>query len=181
MKDINQLLKLSAQKDQSAFKRLYEQTSPKLYSLALRYMVRPSLAEEVLQEAYIKIWGKADRFDSNKGHALAWMSVITRNTALDTKRALISRPEEVKSTYEGVDFITSDTNLSLDTSLEYVEEIKSMDKRLKALKPEQRKCIIFSYYYGYSHQELSDMMRKPLGTIKSWIRKGGHQLLAQAQ
>ncbi len=178
MKDLNQLLKLSAEKDQTAFKRLYEQTSPKLYSLALRFMGRPSLAEEVLQEAYIKIWDKAGRYDSSKGNALAWMSVITRNTALDTKRAFSSRPDEVESTYEGADFVTSDTNLSLDTSLEYIEEIKNMDKRLKSLKPEQRECIIFSYFYGYSHQELSDMMGKPLGTIKSWIKRGGDQLLA---
>ena len=178
MKDLNQLLKLSAGKDKVAFKRLYEQTSSKLYSLALRYMGRPSLAEEVLQESYIKIWDKADRYDSSKGHALAWMSVITRNTALDVKRSFSSRPEEVESRYEGANFVASDINLSLDSSLDYMEEIKNMDKRLKALKPEQRQCIIFSCFYGYTHQELSDMMGKPLGTVKSWIKRGGHQLLA---
>jgi len=170
---------LSAERDQAAFKRLYDQTSPKLYKLAIRVMGRPSLAEEVLQESYIKIWDKADRYDSSKGNALAWMSVITRHTALDTKRSFSSRPKEVESSFEGTAFVTSDTNISLGSRIEYTEKIKNMDRRLKTLKPEQRKCIIFSYFYGYSHRELSEMMEKPLGTIKSWIKRGGHQLLTQ--
>jgi len=178
MKDLNQLLKLSAEKDQVAFKRLYEQTSPKLYSLALLFMGRPSLAEEVLQESYIKIWNKADRYDPSKANALTWMSVVTRNTSLDTKRSFSRKPEEVESTYEGEDFVAGDINLGLDTSIEFEEKMKGMDRRLNKLNPEQRKCIIFSYFYGYTHQELSDMMGKPLGTIKSWIKRGGRQLLA---
>lgn len=179
MNDLNQLLKLSAKKDQAAFKSLYEQTSPKLYSLALRYMKRPSLAEEVLQESYIKIWDKASRYDSSQGNAIAWMSVITRNKALDTKRTFSRRPEEVESTYEGEDFVASDINLSIESQTDFVEEIKNLDKGLNMLNPEQRKCIIFSRFYGYTHKELSLMLGKPLGTIKTWISRGAEELLAQ--
>ena len=178
MENLNQLLELSAEKHQPAFKKLYEQTSPKLYSLALRYMKRPSLAEEVLQESYIKIWDKASRYDSSQGNAIAWMSVITRNTALDTKRSFTSRPEEVESTYEGEDFVASDINLSIESQTDFVEEIKNLDKCLNKLNAEQRKCIIFSRIYGYTHQELSHIMGKPLGTIKTWINRGSDQLLA---
>lgn len=178
MDNLNQLLKLSAEKDQKAFKELYEQTSTKLYNLALRYMRRPSLAEEVLQESYIKIWDKASRYDSSQGNAIAWMSVITRNTALDVKRSFSSRPDEVEITYEGEDFVVSDMNLSLETQTDFVEEIKNLDQRLNKLNPEQRKCIIFSRIYGYTHQELSNIMGKPLGTIKTWINRGNDQLLA---
>ena len=178
MNDLNKLIELSAQKDQAAFKKLYEQTFPKLYSLALRIMVRASLAEEVLQEAYMKIWDKADSYNSSKGHVLAWMTIITRNTALDTLRSLSVRPEEVETVYEGEAYVSSDINLSPENRIAYVEQIKQMDERLKTLQAEQRQCIIFSHFYGYTHQELSEMLEKPLGTIKSWIRRGGQQLLA---
>jgi len=178
MKELNKLLKLSAEKDQVAFKQLYELTSTRLFRLALRYMKRPSLAEEVLQEAYIKIWDKAESYDSDKGNAIAWMSVITRNTSLDTMRASTNRPEEVETTYEGDDFVASDINLGSDIRFDYVEQTENMDARLKKLKPEQRQSIIFSYFYGYTHKEISVLMDKPLGTIKSWIKRGGQQVLA---
>ncbi len=178
MKDLNKLLTLSAKKDQMAFKQLYELTSPRLFRLALSYMKRPSVAEEVLQEAYIKIWDKAENYDSTKGNAIAWMSVIIRNTSMDTKRAFTSRPEEVESTYEGDDFVDNDINLGSDIRLDYVEQIENMDARLNQFKPEQRQSIIFSFFYGYTHEEISKLLGKPLGTIKTWIKRGGLQLAA---
>ena len=179
MNDLNQLLELTAHKDQAAFKRLYDQTSPRLFSIAKRIMERESLAEEVLQEAYIKIWDKAERYNSSKGHALAWMTVITRNTALDTLKSLSVRPEEVETVYEGSPYVASDINLSPENRIDYLKQLKQTDERLNALQAEQKQCIIFSHFYGYSHQELSEILEKPLGTIKSWIRRGNSQILAE--
>ena len=177
MDNLNQLLELSAQKDQVAFKKLYEQTSLKLYSLAVRIMKRESLAEEVLQEAYMKIWDKADSYNSSKGQVLAWMTTIIRNTALDTLRSLSVRPEEVETVYEGTAYVSSDINLSQENRIDYVEQIQLMNERLKSLQAVQRQCIIFSKFYGYTHQELAEMLKKPLGTIKTWLRRGEIQLL----
>ena len=173
---MNQLLRLSAEKNQPAFSKLYSRTSPKLYSVALQFMGRKSLAEEVLQETYIKIWEKAGFYDPSKGHVLTWMSVITRNTAMDTKRTYLCRPEEVETTYEGEDFVASDINMCLEDQTDFEEEIEKFDRSLHDLNPEQRKCIIYSLFYGYSHREISEIMGKPLGTIKTWIRRGSSHL-----
>jgi len=82
------LIQRSANNDQLAFKLLYELTSPKLYSLVLKIIKKKKIAEEVLQESYIKIWHRADRYDPTRDSVIGWMSIITRNTAIDTLRAL---------------------------------------------------------------------------------------------
>ena len=83
-----ELLQRCSRQDQQAFKQLYQEASPKLYSLALRLMQKPELAEDVLQEAFIKIWQKADTYNVQKGKALTWMATVTRNKALDKLRSL---------------------------------------------------------------------------------------------
>ena len=87
---INQteLIQRSANNDQLAFKLLYELTSPKFYSLALKIIKKKKLAEKVLQESYIKIWCRADSYDPSRESVIGWMSIITRNTAVDTLRTL---------------------------------------------------------------------------------------------
>lgn len=177
MNNDSELLQRSAQKDRAAFKSLYEQTSPKLFALALHIMQRESLAEEVLQEAYLKIWNHADSYDLTKGSVIGWMSVVTRNTAFDALQALSRRPVEVETSYEGPSFICRDNNLNTDKRVEHDDQLQWIVERLQRLRPEQRQCILFSHYYGYTHQELSKMLGKPLGTIKTWIRRGSQQLL----
>jgi len=87
---INQieLIQRSANNDPLAFKLLYDLTSPKLYSLVLKIIKREKLAEEALQESYIKIWHRANSYDPSNDSVIGWMSIITRNTAVDTLRDL---------------------------------------------------------------------------------------------
>lgn len=173
---INELLQCSAQKDQFAFKCLYEETSARLFSQVLHLVRRRSLAEEVLQEAYLKIWKRADSYDSTKGSVIGWMSVIARNTALDALRSLNSRPEEVEAGYECMNFAVTDFNEKPDKRTEFEIQVRRLIGRLKKLRPEQIQCLLFSYYYGYSHQELSELLGTPLGTIKGWLRRGSQLL-----
>lgn len=176
MTNQTELLRRSAKNDQLAFKQLYEETSPKLYSLVLRIMSTKSVAEEVLQESYLKIWRKADSYDPTKGSVIGWMTVITRNTAFDTLRALSSRPQETETSYEGSQFVSVEH--SPEVSSDQTSKLQTLEQQLQMLRPEQRESIIYSYYYGYSHRELSEMTGKPLGTIKAWIRRGSQQLLS---
>lgn len=169
------LLQRSAQKDQVAFKRLYDETSPGLFSMTLRIVRRRSLAEEVLQEAYLKIWNRADSYNPSKASVFGWMSVITRNTALDKLRSLNSRLEEVYASYEGSNFASR--GMSPEDRTEHDKQLNKVVEGLQAPHSEQRKCILFSYYYGYTHKELSEILGKPLGTVKGWIRRGSQQLL----
>lgn len=165
-----ELLEKCATQDQRAFKQLYQEASPKLYSLALRLLQKPELAEDVLQEAFIKIWQKAGTYNSLKGKAFTWMATVTRNTSLDKLRSLKLKSAETNVQYEGLDFASDD--LEPDHQEDLSQEMQRLRECLKQLQPSQRECILLSYYYGHTHQELSVKLNKPLGTVKAWIRRG---------
>lgn len=165
-----ELLQRCSKQDQQAFKQLYQEASPKLYSLALRLMQKPELAEDVLQEAFIKIWQKADSYNVQKGKALTWMATVTRNKALDKLRSLKLKYAETDIQYEGLDFASDD--LEPEHQEDLSQEMQRLRECLKQLQPAQRECILLSYYYGHTHQELSEKLNKPLGTVKAWIRRG---------
>lgn len=174
--DHTELLKQSANNDQQAFKKLYDETSPILYSLALRILNKKHLAEECLQEAYLKIWTKAGSFDGTKSSSLTWMHTITRNTALDKLRSRKSRPQQTIVDEYDLSTISSSV-LMPDTILELGSEIKQRFDSLKDRKPLQRECIMLFNYYGHTHQELSKKLGIPLGTVKAWIRRSKPQVL----
>jgi len=164
------LLKRCAKQDQIAFKQLYQESSPKLYGLALRITRKPELAEDVLQDSFIKIWQKADTYSRHKGKGMTWMATITRNKALDKLRRLKVRPQEIAIQYEGLDFASTD--LEPDHQEDLSQEMRQLRECLNLLQPPQRDCILLSYYYGHTHEELSEQLNQPLGTVKSWIRRG---------
>ncbi len=160
----------SPHRDQKAFKRLYEVTSPRLYSLVLGLLKHKGMAEEILQESYFKIWNSADSYQQGKGKAITWMATVTRNKALDKLRSLKARPKETETVYEGVEFAATD--LQPDNLTTVDEELQQLMDCLDDLQAEQKECILLSYYHGYTHHELAERMQKPLGTVKAWIRRG---------
>ena len=165
-----ELLQKTADGDQLAFKKLYEMSSPKLMGLCLRLMQAEALAEDVLQEGFIKIWDKADTYVPGKGKAMTWMSTVIRNKGLDKLRSLKSKAAETEIQYEGIEFASID--LEPDKIENLSQDVKGLMACLDKLKPDQRECILLSYYYGHTHQELADKLGRPLGTIKAWIRRG---------
>jgi RNA polymerase sigma-70 factor (ECF subfamily) len=164
------LLVRCAKKDKPAFQQLYHNCSPILYSIALRIVKQKELAEDILQEAFLKIWRSAKLFKPEKGKAITWMIALTRNKALDKLRSLKSRPQEVETEYEGINFITSVLQPDDDTQLN--EEVSALMRCLGSMKAEQRECIVLAYYYGYTHMELATKLDQPLGTVKTWISRG---------
>ncbi len=171
MEDIYaELLQKTATGDQLAFKKLYEMSSPKLMSLSLRLMQTEALAEDVLQEGFIKIWDKADSYSPGKGKAMTWMSTVIRNKGLDKLRSLKTKAAETEIQYEGLEFASTD--LEPDRLENLSQDVQGLMACLDRLKPDQRECILLSYYYGHTHQELADKLGRPLGTIKAWIRRG---------
>ena len=167
---LSELLLRCAKQDQIAFKQLYQLSSPKLYSVALHILHKPELAEDVLQESFIKIWKKVDTYHVHKGKAITWMTTITRNKAFDTLRRLKVRPKEIAIQYEGLGFAS--TELEPDHQEDLIQDIHRLLGSLKLLQPTQRECILLSCYYGYTHEELSEQLNVPLGTAKAWIRRG---------
>lgn len=173
MSDREQLetwLQASAAGDQQAFKRLYEATSPHLYALLLRILRNPDAANDVLQDTYIKVWEKGHLYSPERGAPLTWLLSIARYRALDVVRR--RRPEVLLAD-------TSELSEAFDaaapgplTQSEVLQMWNSMQDCLMALQSPQRKSVLLAYYEGLTHQELAGRMEAPLGTVKSWVRRG---------
>lgn len=176
MDPLNELLiRCGQDKDASAFRELYQLASPRLFALCKRMMRDEALAEDILQEAFVKIWNKASSFASGKGSAMTWMSTIVRNQALDKLRMAKSRPVLAdEGEYETLDFASEE--LSPDSLKALSDDTQRLLECMEELKPEQRECIMSAFYYGHTHDELATQMDKPLGTVKAWIRRGLEQL-----
>ena len=165
------LMKQCQQDNVIAFEKLYQQSSPKLYGLLLTLMGQQSLAEEVLQEAYLTIWQRINTYDVNKGKAITWMMTIARNKGLDRLRALKVRPELDNSRNNDIEVIIKENRLP-DNNIKNTQDWEQLKACLKQLSNDQCDCILMSFYYGYTHKELSLKLNRPLGTIKAWLRRG---------
>lgn len=169
-----ELLHLCAQGDDQAFARLYEQTSGKLLATSMRILGTRQAAEDVLQEAFISVWKKAQSFDSSKASSMTWMTTIVRNRSLDVLRSLKCRPQETDIEYEGIDFAVEDLSPEDRAGLGMMTN-RVLDC-LQEQKEQQRKSVLMAYYYGQTHEEISAELVVPLGTVKAWIRRGVERL-----
>lgn len=145
--------------DQRAFKQLYQENCGLVYTVALRILRDGSLAEDAVQETFVKIWRSAGQFDAVLGTPKSWISVIARNVALDLIRK--RRPhEELSDIY--ITAIAADTCEPSDPKL---------TQSLARLPEEQITAIVTMYTYGMSYSELSSRLGAPVGTIKSRVRR----------
>ncbi len=158
------LLGSIAQGDKQAFSTLYQNTSKQLYAVSLKMLRRKELAEEALQDAYVRIWHNASEYRSGKGSVLTWMISIVRYRALDILRYNKIRKED--------ELVDSD-NFDIDTPEQTSDsEQLLLDQCLQQLDLQQRQAIYLAYFNGCSHKEVVNHLNNPLGTIKSWIRRG---------
>ncbi len=171
MNPLNTLLVQVANKDQRAFEKLYKAASPKLFSLCLRLVNYDNeTAEDILQEAFIKIWNKADKFNTEKGSAMAWMGTVVRNQSFDRLRSNKSRPElSEEGDYESLDYASKD--LLPEQNSFQSQQIALLKGMLENLPEQQKECVTQSLVYGRSHAEIAEQMQVPLGTIKAWLRR----------
>lgn len=171
MNTLNILLAKAAKNDQVAFQQLYKEASPKLFALSLRLMNQDhGAAEEVLQEAFIKIWNKADKYEADKGQAMTWMSRVVRNQAFDRLRSYKSRPVLVEELdHDIIENTSKDAEPEQQNS--HAEQLLVFKEILESLPKKQRECVTHSLVYGRSHSEIAEEMQIPLGTVKAWLRR----------
>ncbi len=167
---LSDLLAHCALRDQRAFATLYQLSSAKLFAVAVRITRRRDWAEEVLQEAFVNIWNHAAGYNSTKSAPMTWMTAIVRNRALDWLR----RPREVEIDDEHEELMASipDESPGPEELLRRSLEVGELAECMKTLTEEQQRGITLAFFYGLSHAELAEQMRKPLGTVKTWIRRG---------
>ncbi|MCG8016842.1 MAG: sigma-70 family RNA polymerase sigma factor [Candidatus Thiodiazotropha sp. 'RUGA'] len=171
--ELEALLAACALNDRKAFARLYRMTSAKLYGVVLRILVRDEWAQDCLQDAYIKIWNNADSYRAYLAAPLTWMSTIARNQALDLLRK--RKREVMESDDKGLPELVDDAPLPLD-GLTNSDEGRRLERCLGELKEQQRQVVVLAYFKGLTHDELASHTDTPLGTVKTWIRRGLNQL-----
>jgi RNA polymerase sigma-70 factor (ECF subfamily) len=171
---LSDLLARCALRDQRAFATLYQFSSAKLFAVAVRITRRRDWAEEVLQEAFVNIWNHAAGYNPTKSAPMTWMTAIVRNRALDWLR----RPREVEIDEEHEELMASipDDSPGPEELLRRSLEAGELAECMKTLTEEQRRSITLAFFYGLSHGELAEQMRKPLGTVKTWVRRGLERL-----
>ncbi len=171
---LSDLLSRCALSDQQAFRTLYQHSSPKLFAVAVRITRRRDWAEEVLQESFIRIWKHASVYNAAKSAPMTWMTAIVRNRALD----LLRRPREVEIDEGHEDLIASipDESPGPEELLKQSMEAGALAECMKQLTGEQQRCIVLAFFNGLSHSELARHTQKPLGTVKTWIRRGLERL-----
>ena len=173
-KQLTSLLEAISQGDRRAFSDLYRQTSSHLYGLLVRMLKRRDWAEEALQDCYVRIWQKAETFDASKGAPMTWMMSVARYRALDLlrmKRPEVSMPEGEEDASLPPMSMADERQDPLASAAES-QGLSRMHSALAQLPVEQRKAVLLAYYEGYTHQELSTHLGAPLGTVKSWVRRG---------
>ncbi|MGH8811022.1 MAG: sigma-70 family RNA polymerase sigma factor [Advenella sp.] len=166
------LLLAIARKDRHAFEALYVQVSPRLYGVALRMLKRPELADELLQDVFITIWDKAGNYNSDYSAPLTWMTNIVRNRAIDRLRRLEPADPSVDDDMD----LLHDTDPGPLALFERGQSSQRLEDCMKQLSAEQRQSIFLAYYHSLSHAAIAKQMAQPLGTTKSWIRRGLAQL-----
>jgi RNA polymerase sigma-70 factor (ECF subfamily) len=164
---LQSLLNRCAAADSSALERLYELASPLLFAALTRILRRRSLAEEALQDVFVSIWQRAGQFQASRGRAMAWMMSIARYRAIDLLRHERAAPILVPDLPDrGV----SDDDKEESSS--WMPTAGLLERCLGLLNDQQRNCLELAYVGGNSHEDISRLTGNPLGTVKSWIRRG---------
>jgi RNA polymerase sigma-70 factor (ECF subfamily) len=165
------LLEAITRGDRGAFSDLYRRTSAKLYGICLRLLPSEAEAQEVLQETYVLVWQKADRFDSAKASAITWLATIARNKAIDRLRRRTLAGDGLEAAAE----VEDDSPSAFDV-IGDAEDAARLSHCLEELDERARAMIRAAFLDGASYPELAERERVPLGTMKSWIRRGLQRL-----
>ena len=166
--ELESLIAQVALRDRQAFQQLYKYTAARLLGILMRLLRERSLAEDALQETFVQVWRNAGSYRAAAGKPMTWLGSIARYRAIDILR------QRKQDTHSSPILPGQDNN---EDELQYLQHFPEHDQGrlghcLKALEELHRKAILMCYCEGYSHQELSLALTSPLGTVKSWIRRG---------
>ncbi|NHI15910.1 ECF RNA polymerase sigma factor SigK [Microbacterium excoecariae] len=166
---VGDLLGEVAQGDRDAFARVYDLMSPRVFGVILRVLVDRAQAEEVLQDVFLEVWERAARFEPGRGQGRSWIFMIAHRRAVDRVRsaqASTERDEKIgrRDTAVPYDGVAESAELRIDG--------RRARDALRELPDPQREALSLAYFGGYSQREISEMLKTPLGTIKTRMRDG---------
>ncbi|HOX70439.1 MAG: sigma-70 family RNA polymerase sigma factor [Dokdonella sp.] len=163
---LNDVLLAVAGGDSAAFENLYRTTSAKLFGICLRVLPQRAEAEEVLQEVFLGIWRKAGQFDATRASAMTWLSMMTRNKAIDRLRANASARAQTPIELDEIEDASTASEVA-----EIAQDRERINACLDELDAPRRQLVRVAFFEGASYEELAERSGNPLGTVKSWIRR----------
>lgn len=160
-----------------ALRELYDATSSKLFGLAMRVLNKRDWAEDVLQEAYLNVWRSAHDYRATLSPPLAWMGMIVRSRALDFLRRRASERADAALELDDAisESVAGDSPNPMDTT-QASEQAWALHECMRKLESRQREVLSLAYLRDLSHSELAEQLKLPLGTVKTWVRRGLEQL-----
>jgi len=180
---LRRLLGAVALGDRGAFRTLYDASSARLYGCALRVLRQEALAEEALQDAFVAIWHAASTYQPHLAAPATWMTTIVRNKALDVRRRQQASVESDGEQY--ADEMSMDSLAMMQEAasgpqehMQMSRDAQALARCLETLAGRQRQAICMAYLYDLSHTEVAAQLDAPLGTVKTWIRRGLERLRA---
>ncbi|MFP1633752.1 sigma-70 family RNA polymerase sigma factor [Zhengella sp. ZM62] len=163
---ISELIVRTGLKDRSAFDRLYEATSPKLFGICLRVLNDRGEAEDALQDIYVRIWMKADLFAVSAHSPISWLAAIARNHCIDRLRARKAPARPVEEVFDLADDAPGPERLADSAS-----EGRRIDACMEELEKARAEAVRSAYVMGYSYEELAERHGVPLNTMRTWLRR----------
>lgn len=175
--ELMDLIDRIARRDEPALKALYDRTSSKLYGLSLRVVRKHEWAEDALQETFLQIWRNAPDYRASLSPPMAWLGLIVRSRSLDLLRRRSAERGHLTQEIDEVmaDTLAGDSPNPMDTSLAS-QQAWALHQCLGKLENKQREVVSLAYLRDLSHSELAEQLKLPLGTVKTWIRRGLDQL-----
>lgn len=167
-----ELLRAVATGDEDALGRLYDRHARLVFTTARRMVIDRQVAEEVVQDVYVKVWRHAGRFDPRKGEFVNWLLTVTQRTALDRlrrRRLPLAADEEFDWAGEALGAIEDAAPGPLDQALRSADAA-TIQQAMKHLSEAHRQTVVLAYFHGLTREEIGERMRVPVGTVKSRLK-----------
>lgn len=158
-----------ARGEAAALENLYHALSPQLFGMLVRILKRRDLAEEALQDTFVNVWRKASEYRAGRGKVTTWVLTIARNRAFDKLRR-----QRREVSMEPGNLIAHEDALSVNDDagdLCSLAEYRRLRQCMEALSEDQRSSLLLAYFEGRTQEEIAQRLAKPLGTVKSWVRR----------
>jgi RNA polymerase sigma-70 factor (ECF subfamily) len=165
-----ELIRRCADRDAQACEDLYRLVAPRLLACLLRMLHRRDAAEDALQDVFVQVWNRASQFDATRGHPLAWLVSMARYRAIDLLRAQRAPLAVVSGDTEPGSLAAQDPAPEEEVDLE--QSASLLARCLAQLTAVQRRCVQLAFWDGYSHAQVALATGNPIGSVKSWIRRG---------
>ena len=164
--DIEEMIARIGSGDRSSFSALYDATSAKLFGVCLRVLNNRAEAEDALQEAFVRIWQKADSYAANGYSPMTWLITLTRNLAIDKLRARKAPTDDIDDQFD-----LSDSGPTPEEAAVAASEAARINACLGELEADRAAAVRGAYLEGDSYQELADHHGVPLNTMRTWLRR----------